>query len=99
MKSKGLTPELQKAMEKIIAQIAVQHGVTEEEVRRDITEVIVTAMADPDPMVRAEWELCPRAGEVPTPEEFIFWASGKTIRSMDPEPYAPGNTAYPTRYK
>lgn len=91
----GLTAEQQKAMARIIAQIAVKNGVTEAEVRRDITELIETAMANPDPIVRAQWEMCPRAGEIPTPEEFIFWTSGMVIRSTEPEPPLTKNSGWP----
>ena len=30
---------------------------------------------NPDPQVRTIWEQIPREGEMPTLEEFLFWAS------------------------
>lgn len=39
--SQVLSTREQKAMKKVITQIAQRHGVTEAEVRRDITEAIV----------------------------------------------------------
>ena len=71
-------------MEKIITQIAAKHGVTEEEVRQDITELIVESMkaAQTDPVARKLWKSCPRAGDVPTPEEFIFWTSGRVLDEL-----------------
>lgn len=63
-------------MELVIAQIADKNGVTVEEVRRDISETIAAAMSDPDPAVQNRWKQCPCAGDVPTPEEMIFWVSG-----------------------
>lgn len=78
-----LTPEQQKHMEQVITQIAQKHGVTEEEVRRDITELIVESMKTPDPVAQDLWRHCPCAGDIPTPEEFIFWSSGLVADSLN----------------
>lgn len=80
----SLTAKEQKAMEKIITQIAEKHGVTEIEVRRDMTDLIVESMkaAQDDPVARELWKSCPRAGDIPTPEEFIFWASGRVMDAI-----------------
>lgn len=78
-----LTPEQQKHMEQVITQIAQKHGVTEEEVRRDITKLIVESMKTPDPVAQDLWRHCPCAGDIPTPEEFIFWSSGLVADSLN----------------
>lgn len=74
-------------MEKIIAQVAQKHGVTEAEVRRDMTEVIVEARkaAQNDPVARELWRACPCAGDIPTPEEFIFWNSCRVADQLEQE--------------
>lgn len=89
---KVLTSREKRAMERIITQIAKEHGVTETEVRRDMTELIAETVkaAQADPVARELWKSCPRAGKIPTPEEFIFWASGRvadriTADGVDPE--------------
>lgn len=82
---KGLTPRQQAYMEKVIAQIAQKHGVTEAEVRRDITELIVESMknAQGDPAVLELWKTCPCKGDIPTPEEFIFWTSRQVVNGLE----------------
>lgn len=90
--NKGLTPEQQKHMEQVIKQIAKEHGVTEAEVRRDITEVIVESMKTPDPVAQDLWRSCPRAGDIPTPEEFIFWTSGLVADSLNQQRSPDSNT-------
>lgn len=81
----SLTAREQAAMEKVIAQIAQKHGVTEAEVRRDITEVIVEAMKNSahDPVAQKLWKECPCAGDIPTPEEFIFWSSRRVVDGLE----------------
>lgn len=83
--SYNLSGKEQKAMEKTISQIAKKHGVTEAEVRRDITELIVESMknAQADPVARELWKCCPCAGDIPTPEEFIFWTSCRVLDGME----------------
>ena len=80
---KGLTRKQQKHMEGVITQIAREHGVTEAEVRRDITELIVEGMKTPDPAAQELWKQCPRTGDMPTPEEFIFWTSGLVMDGLE----------------
>lgn len=72
-------------MEKTISQIAKKHGVTEVEVRRDITELIVESIkaSENDPVARELWRACPCAGDIPTPEEFIFWTSCRVLDGME----------------
>lgn len=72
-----LSAQEQKAMERIIAQIAQEHGSTESDVRREITGAIMSGMkaSEHDPVARELWKRCPCVGEIPTPEEFIFWIS------------------------
>lgn len=81
----ALTGKQQKAIEKVIGQIAQKHGVTEAEVRRDITELIVESMknAQGDPAVLELWKTCPCKGDIPTPEEFIFWTSRQVVNGLE----------------
>lgn len=71
-----LTPKEKEHMADVIGQIAAQNHTTVLEVRQSLEELIAVAMADPDPEVRARWAGCPREGEAPTPEEFLFWTAG-----------------------
>lgn len=82
---KGLTPQQQAHMEKVITQIAQKHGVTEADVRRDITELIVESMkaAQDDPVAMEQWKACPCEGDIPTPEEFIFWSSCRVVDKLE----------------
>lgn len=81
----SLSHKEQAAMERVITQIAQKHGVTEAEVRRDITEAIMEGIKNSqnDPTTRALWGECPCAGDIPTPEEFIFWASCRVLDDIE----------------
>lgn len=83
--SQVLSAREQKAMKKVITQIAQRHGVTEAEVRRDITEVIVEGIknSQDDPVAQALWKACPCKGNIPTPEEFIFWTSSRVLENLE----------------
>lgn len=56
---------------KILKKIAKEHGVTVEEVRRDMQEAINEAYKNPT----TEAQSVPRKGDVPTPEEFIKYVA------------------------
>jgi len=62
-----------------IAEIAKRHGVSQQEVRREIQAAIDAAMANPDPAVRLFWASVPRAGKKPTPEEAIPYMAGQVM--------------------
>lgn len=81
-----LTAQEQQAMEKIITQPAQSRGISEEEVRRDLTEMILETMkAIPDnPAAQAFWQSYPCAGDIPTPEEFIFWTTYCVMDRLEP---------------
>lgn len=83
--SQVLSAREQKAMERVITQIAQKYGVTEAEVRRDITEAIMEGIKNSqnDPATRALWGECPCAGNIPTPEEFIFWVSCRVLDDIE----------------
>ena len=42
--------------------------------RAIISARIEAGMNDPDPEKRAQWERIPRAGKIPTPEEWLRYA-------------------------
>lgn len=81
----SLSHKEQAAMERVITQIAQRHGVTEAEVRRDITEAIVEGIknSQDDPVAQALWKACPCKGNIPTPEEFIFWTSSRVLENLE----------------
>ena len=59
----------------IIEQIAVKNHTTPEEVRRQIKLAMLCGMVNQDPEVQKKWREIPCEGSVPTPEEFILWAT------------------------
>lgn len=74
--------ELKRAAE-IIRQIAREHQVTEEEVRRDMKKAMDVGRSNPDPAVQAKWAGFEYAGDEPTLEEFILWMAEKIKESGD----------------
>ena len=67
----------------IIRQIAREHQVTEEEVRRDMKEAMDVERCNPDPAVQAKWAGFEYAGDDPTLEECILWMAGQIKESGD----------------
>ena len=67
----------------IIRQIAREHQVTEEEVRRDMKEAMDVGRSNPDPAVQAKWAGFEYSGDEPTLEEFILWMAGQIRESGD----------------
>lgn len=63
---------LKKAREAILT-IALKEGITAEEVRKNIQEVIDMGMTNPDPAVKQFWDAVPHQGERPSPEEVILY--------------------------
>lgn len=53
---------------------AQERNITAEEMRAIIAARIEQGMKDPDPVKRASWERILRAGEIPTPEEWLRYA-------------------------
>ena len=58
----------------LIEYLAQQRNITVEEMRAIIAARIEAGMNDPDPEKRASWERIPRAGEIPTPDEWLRYA-------------------------
>lgn len=58
----------------LFERLARQRGISVEEMRSIISARIEQGMNDPDPVKRASWERIPRAGEIPTPEEWLRYA-------------------------
>ena len=54
--------------------LARERGISVEEMRAIISARIEQGMNDPDPIKRASWERIPRAGDIPTPEEWLRYA-------------------------
>ncbi len=73
-----------KNSEDLFRAVAKKHGVSAEEVRKDIEEIIADARNNPNPAMQAEFKK--RFGDgVPTPEEFIYVLTRevKTCSSRD----------------
>lgn len=68
-KSKGL---------KAIERVAIQNGVSVEEVRKEIECAINAGMSNPDPTARAFWDKYIKSGRKPSAEEFIVYMAEKT---------------------
>ena len=60
--------------EHLFERLARERNITVEEMRAIISARIKKGMNDPDPEKRAQWEKIPRAGEIPTPEEWLKYA-------------------------
>ena len=58
----------------IFEYLAQKQNITVEEMRAIIAARIEAGMNDPDPEKRASWEEIPRAGEIPTLEEWLRYA-------------------------
>ena len=58
----------------LFEHLAQERNFTVEEMRAIIAARIEAGMNDPDPEKRASWERIPRAGEIPTPEEWPRYA-------------------------
>ena len=59
-----------------LKKIAKKYGVSEEEVRRDISLATSAARENPDPQIQKFWDSIPSKGEKPTPEEVIAHIAG-----------------------
>ncbi len=66
---------MNEAFAELLAMVAKEHGVTAEEVYRDIEIAIEDAMQSTDPEAQRMWAEMPRKGIKPTPEEFIAYMS------------------------
>ena len=66
-------------MKKIIRQIAKERGVTAKEVREEMQKAITEAWTDPqnDGITAAYQRQVPCKGEIPTPEELIYYVASK----------------------
>ncbi len=58
----------------LFEHLAQERNITVAEIRAIIAARIKVGMNDPDPVKRASWEEIPRAGEIPTPEEWLRYA-------------------------
>ncbi|MCL2568872.1 MAG: hypothetical protein FWE12_05485 [Oscillospiraceae bacterium] len=58
-------------MEEVLQKIAEAHGVSVEEVRREIELAAKFAQENPDPKIQAHWASIPRRGDALTPNELI----------------------------
>ena len=66
--------ELKKAA-RSIKRVALENGVPEEEVRRDMLEAMNSGRFNTDPAAQARWKTFHYRGDEPTLEEFLVWCS------------------------
>lgn len=64
----------------IIRQIAMQHGVTPEQVEADMKEAIRTAMSSTDPQAQELWKQIAPDGKEPSIETFLNFCAGELHR-------------------
>lgn len=69
--------------EHLFEKLARDRGITVEEMREIISARIRRGMNDPDPKKRAQWEAIPHEGEIPTPEEWLYYAVNYLIEHGD----------------
>lgn len=70
-------------VEKALHIIAMQEGVTVEEVRKQIKLAMLSGMRSQDPVVQARWERIPCKGELPMPEELITYIATQVDAGID----------------
>ena len=74
---------VEKGIHQKLEIIAKQNGVSVEEVRRDIEQMIHACMNSPNAIVRARWAQIPRKGQLPTVEEVIAYGAFETMQKME----------------
>lgn len=63
---------MDKKFQRILEQIAKEHGSTPEEVYREMQIAIDAGFDNPDPKVQETWKGIPFKGDRPTPEELVM---------------------------
>ena len=66
---------MNEAFSELLAIVAKKHGVTAEDIYRDMELAIEDAMQSTDPEAQRIWAEMPYKGEKPTPEEFVAYMS------------------------
>ncbi len=70
---RGYPKEAIEMMREGLCWQARKERMAEEELRKMCETYIAYAFSNPTPEVRERLATCPRAGELPTPEEFLLW--------------------------
>lgn len=70
-----IKPDRLKLAAQAIQVVALENHMSEEMVREQLMSMILEGMSSEDPKDRKRWERIPRAGKIPTPEEFIAFCS------------------------
>lgn len=65
----------------IIRQIALQEGISEQEVIDEMQKAIDIGFSNPDPAVQAYWAAMPFKGK-PTPQELMLYLAQKASEPM-----------------
>ena len=69
--------------EHLFERLARERDITVEEMWEIISARIRRGMNDSDPKKRAQWEAIPHEGEIPTPEEWLYYAVNTLIENGD----------------
>lgn len=68
-------PDRLKTAAKALREIALREHVPVEVIREQIQGIILEWMESTDPQAQEHREKIPRAGEIPTPEEFVAYCA------------------------
>lgn len=70
-------------LNKIVHNIAENAGTNVEDVLNAMQEALIVGYDSSDPTIQDLWKQIPRKGKIPTPEEFIIWATNKIQQQRD----------------
>ncbi len=74
-----LMQELTKNAKKAIEAVAQREGLPVEQVRAEIAKAMTVGQNNPNPQVRAFWDMIPHTEKEPTPEELVAFLAHQTI--------------------
>lgn len=67
------------AVEKTFQKIALSEGTTVDYVKSKIKEAILIGWNSKDPQTREMWRQIPCKGDMPTPEELVYWGTNQVL--------------------
>lgn len=63
------------AVDEVFQKIALTEGTSVEQVKSEIRRAILIGWNSSDPQTREIWRQIPCKGDMPTPEELVYWGS------------------------
>ena len=73
---------MDKKWERIIKQIAIQHGVTPKEIKHEMMLAITEGQNSPDPFIRTQWQSIPKKGKSLTLEDFLNYLYSESVAQL-----------------